>query len=221
MKQKFSVAAVMAFWFSTALGAGSATFTPFSVEGLSLSKTIKIDAAYGTRFGKTIAVPFSINVPITKQFDIFYDSKPDSPTDTTLLKITFATKDRQVIENIRFAPVQIGMGEVEVRIKTAAQVLAQKVFPDISRGNKDPKLLGVVQTRIDDKDAVVGVAQYTDPTFGPLFARLVLILNPKAPHSILAFATINPKLSAANQPDKLHKVGITYKLIESIRFLNR
>ncbi|NOZ10519.1 MAG: hypothetical protein GXP09_05730 [Gammaproteobacteria bacterium] len=206
---------------SAATGVGSVSFTPFSVKGLTVSKTINIDSAFAKKYRKSVAAPFRIQVPVSKKFLNYYDPKVGGPSDTTLLKISFVTKEKQIIENIRLVPVQIGMGDPVLRIKTAAHLLSNQAFADASKGYLNAKLLGIAQTKINGADGVVGVGQFEDPTIGLLYVRLVVILNPKDRHSILAFATINPKLSAANKPDLLHKAGISYKLIESIGFLGR
>jgi hypothetical protein len=215
------VCACFATQTNAEVSVGNISFTPFSVKGLTVSKTIKLDSAFGKKFGRSIASPIKINVPVSKKFLNYYDPSGENPNDTTLLKITFATHDKQVIENIRLVPAQIGMREPGVRIRAGARLLSEKAFPAAARGYLKSRLLGIVQTRINGADAVVGVGQFTDPSIGLLYARLVLILNPADRHSILAFATINPKLSAANRPDLLHKAGITYKVVESIEFLKQ
>lgn len=204
---------------SAEVSVGNASVTLFSVKGVTVSKTIKLDADYAKRYNKPVKAPIQINVPISKQFQNYYDPKGGGPRDTTTLKISFATKEKQVIENLRLVPVQIGMGEAELRIKTAGGLLAKQAWPDASKGYKDAKLLGLVKTKVNGADAAVAVGQMNSPTLGLLYVRMVLILNPKDRHSILAFVTINPKLSAANKPNLLHKEGITYKAIESIKFL--
>jgi hypothetical protein len=198
---------------------GEVKVAPFSVKGFELSKTYTIDKAYGLKHGREIAAPFRFAIPVMDDVTPYFETPVKG--DSTLLKVSFATDDKQLIENIRFVPFQVEMIDRQKRIHTTASLLANQGFQMATASMKDVKRLAVVQSEIGGHDAAVVVGQYTDPALGLMYVRLVGIINPDARHSILMFANFNPKLSAANAPDKLHKDGITYKIIESLTYLKQ
>lgn len=198
---------------------GEISITPFSVKGLTISKTYKIDADFGKKHGRDVPAPYRFDVPVSDSFTPWFNTPQKG--DSTQLKISFATKEKQLIENIRFIPFTVDLKEKNERVKATANLLANEGFQMATKGFSDVKRLGVVQADIAGYDAVVVVGQYTDPSLGPMFVRLVGILNPDAEDCVMMVANFNPKLSAANAPDKLHLDGITYKVIESFRYLDK
>lgn len=195
---------------------GDIKVTPFSVTGLEVSKSYSIDKTYGEKHGREIPAPFQFALPVMDGVKPYFETPTEG--DSTYLKISFATEEKQLIENIRFIPFQVEMVEKQKRIHTTANLLANQGFELATKSYKDVKRLAVVQSEIGGHDAAVVVGQYTDPSIGLMYVRLVGIINPHNKHSILIFANFNPKLSAANAPDKLHKAGITYKVIESLKY---
>ncbi len=190
---------------------------PLSIEGASLQKIITVDRQFEQKYERPVPAPFQFGLPVSDTIQTFI--QPPVPNDVTLLKISFATPGKELIENIRFIPMTVPKTELPERIKATARLLAQKAFPMAVEGYQGAKRLGVVQANIGDYDAVVVVGQYHDPQLGPMFVRLVGVLHPDSEHCILMIANIVPKHSEAKAPDQLHKQGMTFRVIESLHYL--
>ncbi len=188
-----------------------------SIEGASLQKIITVDQQFAQKYGRPVPAPFQFGLPVSDALHTFI--QPPVPDDVTLLKISFATPEKALIENIRFIPMTIPKAELPERVKITAQLLAQKAFPMAVEGYRNAERLGVVQATIGDYNAVVVVGQYHDPQLGSMFVRLAGVLHPDSEHCMLMIANFVPKHSEGKAPDQLHKQGITFRVIESLRYL--
>ena len=168
----------------------SATFDILSVEGLVIGKTLTIDKAFGEQHGIPVPTPFSVVVPLspTKEYEVFADPAPKP--GKAWIKISFATSDRQLIENVQFVNMTVPMGEVEPRLRAAARALVDEGLPDMFKGKANPGRDAVRVIKIGDYDAVEVIAHYDDPEVGTMYGRMVGILNPDGPDSVVAIANV-------------------------------
>ncbi len=164
-------------------------FNLFSVEGLVVGKTITVDQAYGEQHHKAVPSPFSFVVPLSpsKEYEVFFDAEP--PGDAWI-KLSFATSDRQLIENIQFVHLTVDMGDLKAREQAVAQALINGGLPTVFEGRTNTGRDSVRAIKIGDYDAVEVIAHYDEPKLGKMYARLVGIINPNGPDGVAAVANV-------------------------------
>ena len=168
----------------------SVTFDLPSVEGLVIGKTLTIDKAFGEEHGVPVPAPFSFVVPLspTKEYEVFVDPAP-KPGEAWI-KINFATSDRQLIENIQFVNLTVPMGDTKDRLNAAARALVNEGLPDLIRGKANAGRDVVRAIKIGDYAAAEVIAHFDDPDVGAMVGRMVGILNPDGPDSVVAIANV-------------------------------
>ena len=168
----------------------SITFNLLSVEGLVVGKTLTIDKAFAEEHGVPVPAPFSFVVPLspTKAYETFVETAPK--LGEAWIKLSFATSDRQLIENIQFVNMTVPMGEPQARLKAAAGALVNEGLAQTFKGKANSGRDVVRAIKIGDYDAVEVIAHYDDAKLGKMYARLVGILNPDGPDGVVAVANI-------------------------------
>ena len=164
-------------------------FNLFSVEGLVVGKTITIDKAYGEEHHRAVPAPFSFVVPLSpsKEYEVFFEPEP---AGDSWIRLSFATADRQLIENIQFVPLTVDMGDLKDREQAVAQALINGGLPTVYEGRTNTGRDSVRAIKIGDYDAVEVIAHYDEPKLGRMYARLVGIINPKGTDGVAAIANI-------------------------------
>jgi hypothetical protein len=192
----------------------SVTFNLFSLEGLVIGNTYSIDADFGEEYGITVPAPFRFLVP--KEDDVTpYFETPDG-TDGMFLKISFATEDRQLIENLRFVRMTLPLGDRADRLTVLARLLANDGFNQAVSGYSENEYMGAREVKVGDYDAVEVIGKYIDPQLGLMYVRLVGIPNPDADASVFAVANIVASRFELESVDDLARTrsGTTLRFFE-------
>jgi len=166
----------------------TAKFSLFSVEGLVTGKTIAIDASYGEKHGVPIPAPFTFLVPDREGVTPLYNT-PTQP-NSMLVKVNFATEERQLIENLQFVTMSLPMADHKARFTNLARLLANNVYNSAVKTYPENKFLGARETKIGNYDAVEVIGKYVDPNLGLVYLRIVGIPNPDGAESIFTVANI-------------------------------
>jgi hypothetical protein len=165
----------------------SVTFNLFSVEGLVVGDTYSIDAAFGEQHGVSVPAPFRFLVPREDGVTPLFQAPNGS--DGMLIKVNFATEDRQLIENMRFVTMTLPLGDGADRLTVLARLLANDGFNQAVATYPENEYIGAREIKIGDYDAVEVVGKYIEPQLGLMYLRLVGIPNPGGAASI--YAVIN------------------------------
>lgn len=183
-------------------GKPKAKFSFFEVTGGSLvvGKSFKIDQAYGDKRKLTVKAPFRFIAPTSKKFLV--GLQPTPGTDT-LIKIVYATLEKEFIENFQFSTLTVPMGAEEDRLKMVANLLAKQGFAMVVKPYKNPKRDGVRKIKVGPYAAVEVFGRYVDPEHGVMYARLVGIPHPKSKHGIFMVANIASARLPLENPDEL------------------
>ncbi len=174
----------------------------FNIEGghLVIGKHVKIDAAYGAKEIIEVKAPFSFTAPTGKDFLI---GKQPTPGSDTLIKIAYATLDKEFIENFQFSTLTVPPGPEEARLNTVAKLLANQAFGMAVRPYKEPKRDGVRKIEIGKYAAVEVFGRYIDPDKGVMYLRIVGIPHPERVHGVFMVANIVSALLPLDSPDQL------------------
>lgn len=196
---------------------GKVKFQPFTVKGAVVGARVKIDDAYAKKYG--IAVPAAFEFIVPKSDDVLIFPAYPSEKIKEYIKISFATKEKKLIENIRFANMAIPMGETEARLKTVAALLNKQGLPMALKGKQKAKVIGTRTGKYGKNDGVEVWAQYEEPAIGMVVMRLVGILNPDSKHCIFAFANVVPAVAGYKKLDEIGTQSINAKILGTVRFI--
>ena len=142
---------------------------------------------FAEKYDMDVPAPFSVIIPTSEDF---YTAAKFGPRGDAYMKISFATGDRQLIDNLRLVTMSVPLAESVERLKLTAQMLAEQGFAMAVRGYDNPQSKGIRQIRIGKYDAVEVIGTYTDPELGLMYVRLVGIPNPDNPSSVFAVANV-------------------------------
>ncbi len=183
-------------------GKPSITFNLLSVKGLVVGKTVTIDGAFAEKHGRPVPAPFSFVVPLspTKTYETFVETPPKLGGESWI-KLSFATPERELIENIQFVNMRVPMGEVKARLEAVAAVLVKNALPGVFKGRTNTGRDTVRAIKIGDYDAVEVIGHFDEPKLGKMYARLVGILNPDGPDGVVAIANIVLSRVPVKKPD--------------------
>lgn len=170
-----------------------------SIEGLVVGTTLNVDAAYGEKYGHIIDAPFRVLIPTSDEIRELLDPSPQN--GDALVKIHFATQDKQPIENIQFITMRVDMGDVKQRLDSMARLLVNNAFKQVIANHKNPTRDVVRAIKLDDYDAVEVIGTYEDAKFGLIYTRIVGILNPDKPEGVVALANVISSRLKLEKPD--------------------
>lgn len=166
----------------------SVEFNLLSVEGLVVGTTISVDKAFGAEHEIDVLAPFSFLVPTADNVRELLDPAPQP--GQALVKVNFATMDRELIENLQFVPYTLPLGETEERMNMLAGMMANDAF-QMAVGTHDENIRDVVRPiKIGNLDAVEVIGRYQDADLGLMYLRIVGILNPASEHSVFAISNV-------------------------------
>jgi hypothetical protein len=185
--------------------------------GITLNKVYTIDNDFGRKYGKNIQAPFKILLPVVSEFQTLLAVPPSN--DATVLKITFATLDQELIENVLFVPFSAPLLDIDKRIAITAKLLSEQGFAMASAGKTNPEKLAVVKTEVEGTTVIVVIGRYMDPQWGPMWVRIAGYLSPNSEYCMALIMNINPRLSTADSSEKLHTHGIVSKVANSFIFI--
>lgn len=158
-----------------------------SVEGLTIGTSWIFDEAFSEEHNIAVPVPFQLVAP---KGDDFLVGTEIGPGGDTIIKYHFVTPDRQWMENIQFIPMTLPMADMEERLQTLVQALAQQVFPAAAASSNESKIDAARKITIGPYQAVEVVGRYMDVADGLVHLRLVGIPNPDRPESIYMVANL-------------------------------
>jgi hypothetical protein len=184
-------------------GGPTVRFDLLNIEGLIVGTTLKVDAAYGQTHGVTIKTPFSFLVPTEGGLAIFVENA--TAEDSTYIKVNFATEDRQLVENIQFVPISIGLADRQVRLDTLAKLLVEQAFPIVVANYPENNMIGWRETTLGAYDAIEVLGEYIDPANGHMYARVVGYLNTDAPETVMAIANISARFTPIDDPSQFSR----------------
>lgn len=199
---------------TTFASAQTVTFTLLDIQGLVIGSKVTIDAAYGEKHGVTVASPFSILVPTDDRIDLYVEYASEGKA--TYYKVSFVTKDEQLIENVQFVPMTIGMGDPEARRASLVRLLTEQVYPTAIAPYPQNKYLGWRDYKVAGMDGIEVLGEYVDPQWGHMYLRVVGYLNPKSDKSVFAVSNISAKLTPIADADEFPSTrsGVTIGQLE-------
>ena len=172
-----------------ATASGKVEFNILSVQGLVTGVPIRIDAKFGKDNFVAVPAPFSTIAPMHSSFQTFAVNAPKP--GTAFLKLTFAAPDgKTFLENVQFVPLEIPMGPAEQRLKQASELLSTTGVQRTTEGKKNPTLKVVRPIKLGPYDAIEVIGTYDSDTSGPMYYRMVGILNPKSKDCVMALSNV-------------------------------
>lgn len=174
---------------ASAQGAGAeVTFNLFSIDGLVVGDTIAIDAAYAEKYSVKVPTSFEFLVPREDGVLTLYNTPQ---TDGGLqIKVSFATPDYKLIENLHFVTLTVPMGTPEERAKALADLMVNHAYPQSVSKFEKPEMMGWRDTTINSYPAVEVVGRYVDPEWGDMFVRVVGIIPEDAAEGVVAISNL-------------------------------
>jgi hypothetical protein len=183
---------------------GQVSVNLLSIEGLVVGQTVTVDADFGAEHGLDVPAPFKVLIPTSgdeQQLVLYAPNGAGGP----FFKMTFATKDDQVIENIQFVPMNLGGATADDRMQVITDLLTDQAWAMIVADYPENIQDGVRATTVAGYDAVELVGRYMDPEQGLVYTRLVGIPNsdPSNPNGVMVVANIIAKVLELSGPEDL------------------
>jgi hypothetical protein len=175
-------------------------FNLFSVKNMVVGSTIKVDAAFAEKHDMDVPAPFSVIIPTSEDF---FTAARFGPRGDAYIKISFATNDKQLIDNMRLVTMTFPLVETEARLKLIAKLLGEQAFAMAVRGYDNPQRKGMRKLKIGRYDAVEVIGTYSDPRLGPMYVRLVGIPNPNSRFSVYTVSNIVARRTKVESADDL------------------
>jgi hypothetical protein len=185
-------------------------------EGVASSRVIRIDKAYGEKFGADIKAPFEFSVPVSPGIQEL--ANPAPKPGTAILKLNFASMDKKLIENIQFQPLVLPLAPPEDRLKMLARILATEVFPQAVKGAVSSRRLAVRRVIVNGVAGAEVLGFWESATEGRMLMRIVGIPHPKKADGIFTVANIVAKRLVVPTPDDLPRTR-TGAVLRYFRFL--
>lgn len=188
-----------------------------NIEGLVVSETITVDESYTDRWGGEVKAPFSIQVPKMDGATPLYHTPEEG--FATLIRVSYATEDQLLIENVRITPMTIPMGPVDERLQIVDQLMRKQVLPAFVQGYDDPQYFLSRAIKVNTYDAVEVIATMKDATLGLIHVRLVGILNPDGPETMFAVSNVVDQFKPLTHPDQYPRTLSGY-IIDHFEFIS-
>ena len=212
------VALLYVFQPHGALGAeGAVEIEPFKANGAVVGTRVKIDENYTKKYNVPVPAPFEFIVPRSKDILVFAAFPPQTAGE--FIKLSFATKDKQLIENLRFTTMSVPQSNADERLKKTADLLVSRGLPMALKGFANQEFKGARQAKVGPYDAVEVSAEYTESSLGAMMMILVGILNPDSKDCIMAFANVVPGRSEAKAVQEIGVKSIVGRVIGTFRFI--
>jgi len=133
-----------------------------------------IDKAFTEKFEGPEPSPFHLNVPTSDGFLTLMDTKSGG-----YVKFSFATPEREFLENLHLVNLDLEPGPAEKRLTTLEGLMAGPAFKAAVKGFENPVQLGIRRIAIGPLTAVEVVGSYRDPKAGPMYLRIVGLAHPE------------------------------------------
>ena len=159
---------------------------PYEIKRLIIGQSVVIDEAYAEKNKTAKPSPFSLTIPTGEDFLTLLDAKQGG-----YLKVTFASPEKAFLEAIHFVDMEVPTDLKEKRIPAVAKLMSEKVFQNVTKGLKDPKVLAIRETEIGSLGAVEVIGRYMDDKDGLIYLWIVGLPHPVKSTSTYAVATIH------------------------------
>ena len=182
-------------WYLSGIGPSLAqdntpitTYDLFPAEEFVGGTTYPIDATYAENNDASVPAPFRFRAAEQDNMQVLLGAP--TPGTGEIIKVNFATMDRQLIENMRFVNLDLSEVDAEDRQEVVGSLFEDEVFGNVVVNHPDNEFFGVRYIKIGDYDGVEAAGQVIDDDIGLIYIRLVGILNPNGPDSIVALINI-------------------------------
>jgi hypothetical protein len=189
------------------------------VQGFYSGTPLTVDEAFTTLHENTPpSAAFTVTVP--KDKEIFFTPGGKKSGIPELAKLIVATPDKRAIEILRFANLTVPLQpDPADRLKLCAHLLQTQALAGASKGYEKVAFLEAYATKIGGNDAACVHAHMTSAKSGEHYAvKLVGILHPGQPGSVLAFLMADTALSDIKDPADLGSKGTGLAILHSLRF---
>ena len=159
---------------------------PYEIERLIIGKQVVIDKAFAEKNELAEPTPFRITVPTGEDFLTLLDAKQGG-----FLKVTFATPDRAFLESIHFVDMQVPTDLGEDRTAVVATLMSERVFPAVTEGREDAKILTIRETEVGGLGAVEVIGRYTDGGGQLIYLWVVGLPHPVQARGTYAVASVH------------------------------
>lgn len=173
----------------------SIKFNLFSVDGLVISDTYKIDDKFAKRNNIPILAPFQIKAPRQKNVTVLYEYGTEP--NAMIIKMNFATGDkdmanekRKLIENLQFITMDVEMTDIEDRMKALTNLMVVDAFEMVTGSYEQKEYIGARRTKINNIDVIDAVGSYISPDLGLVYVRITGYLNPNDENGVFSVANI-------------------------------
>lgn len=182
-------------------GGPQATFPLFSFGDAVTGDRLNIDNEFSLRNKIPVNAPFSVLVPREDDVLRVAENAPEGPTGP-YLKLSFTSKDQQLIENILLAPMTIAMNpNSSERLAALAQVMSTQIYSNAIAGFDNHTRDMVRQVTIGGLQAVEVIGRYEHPELGLMFLRIVGIPNPRGQTGVFVVSNVVASKVALTNPN--------------------
>lgn len=182
-------------------------------------KLIVVDKAYLRKQGSDEApdAPFSIVLPkAAADQGIFITGKPKVPE---IIRVSLATKDKKLMENIRFTSLKVGVKDSsKLRVQKALAMIESQMVPKFFNGYVGGKIVDRYQTKVGPYDAGVLLGQMSGKDDKKYFVKFVAIIQPGKADGLVAVMMLDP---STGDPQKLQQRlnnGYVQQVLHTLRF---
>ena len=175
---------------------------PYKIERLIIGQKVLVDKTFAEKNETPEPSPFSITIPTGEDFLTLVDAKQGG-----FLKVTFASPDRAFLESIHFVDMEVPSDLKDKRTPVVAKLMSETVFQNVTKDQKDAKILAIREAEVGGLGAVEVIGRYADEKDGLIYLWIVALPHPVKSKGTYAIATIHhgrrPLTSDDEFPDSL------------------
>lgn len=182
------------------------------VKGLRVGLKMVADQAFASKHQiKNLHTPFEYFIP--KRQHIFVENHP---AVSSFIKYSFANDKKELLSNVQFTNMSIPLAKAADRVAKAKALLTKTMLPQLG---KDAKIHAVYETTLGQTTAVCLDGDVADGKGGRLLVKAVAYIHPTKAEGVMGVSNLNPKLSAAKNPQDLRTQGLGTQVLYSFRYL--
>ncbi|TYC70148.1 hypothetical protein FMN63_09610 [Stappia sp. BW2] len=188
---------------------GSVKLTPFEAEGVTLSTTYTVDAAFAAKHDIEVPVPFSLAAPRREAQQILAQAKPAGGGP---IKIYFTTDDetKRIYSSLHIVTYTLKTDDPQKRLEVGDYVAIELLK---KLGTTDDTRLNVRrQITLGDLPASEIVGNFVNKDGDRLLVRLVALAKPGSERGIVGIAVGHPRQG------RIKKVEDIYQTSASLAF---
>ena len=164
----------------------SADTEPYEIRRLIIGKKVVIDRAFAEENEVPVPTPFELTIPTGEDFLTLIDTKQGG-----FLKVSFATPDRDFLESVHFINMDVPVDIEADRTAVVAKLMSEQVFPNLTEGREDAKVLAIRESEIGGVGAVEVIARYMDAEDGLIYLWIMGMPHPVQARGTYAVAAIH------------------------------